>query len=85
MTPQKLNLEQQEVDAPTVFSPRSENEVKKDKKENALHDAYTPEVPDMTGEAKDHRTDFEHTLAHSMESEREEARIDRFLIKNKTN
>ena len=43
-----------------------------------------PDKPDLEEENKDFRSDFEKTLANAMEEEREEARVDRMLVKDRT-
>ena len=45
---------------------------------------YLPDAPDLEEEKKDHRTEFEHTLAEAMDEEMEQARIDRLLVKEAT-
>ena len=58
-------------------------EIRNAREKQAL-EAFVPDEPDLNIEKQDARQSFEQTLSISIEDEREEARVDRFLIKDKT-
>ena len=58
-------------------------EIRNAREKQAL-EAFVPEEPDLNEEKNDRRQSFEKTLSISIEDEREEARVDRFLIRDKT-
>ena len=71
--------------APSTSSPRKSKRKKlKTSVEKYEQNDYMPDAPDLTEELKDNRTDFELMLAANMETERDEARIDRLLVREKT-